>query len=155
MKFKNGILAAALVTSLTVSATFATPSLANVELSAQTGTKQVAEVCREQRDPIKALEAKKERVQAKFKAGKITKQEADEAIAKIDAKIKKVEEFNQLKPDQKKEWLINHFTEKINQKVSDGKLSKEEGQKLIERVTEKVQEWDGEGYPNLGKHKRR
>ncbi|EEG76356.1 hypothetical protein [Dethiobacter alkaliphilus] len=153
MTIKKSILTAALVTSLAAGSVVAAPTV-NVSPTPLAGTLKVAELCREQRDPIKMLEMKKERVQQKYKAGEITRQEADELTAKLDAKIKKVEEFNQLKPEDKKEWLLNHLTEKVNRKVKEGKISEEKGRELVEHFTEKINEWDGKGYPDLGKRRR-
>jgi len=101
------------------------------------------------KDPIKFLEKKKARIQALLKEGKIEKEKADAIIKRIDERIKKLKEFNKLTTAQKKEKLIQEFKAKIAEKVKAGKLTKEKGDELIKKYTEKVEKWDGKGYPDF------
>jgi len=104
-------------------------------------------------DPVKALERKKEKIQSLLKEGKISKEKADALISKIDEKIKKIEEFNKLPLEQKKEKLISKFKSYTERKVKEGKLTREKADELIKDFTERIQKWDGKGYPDLGKYK--
>lgn len=106
---------------------------------------------KKQKDPIKALESKKEKIQKLLKEGKITKEKADAITAKIDAKIKEIQEFNKLPLKQKKEKLISNFKASIERKVKEGKLSQDKADELIKKFNEKVQKWDGSGYPRFFK----
>jgi Spy/CpxP family protein refolding chaperone len=100
------------------------------------------------KDPIKALEKKKDKVSKLEKEGKISKEEADKKIREIDARIKGIEEFNKLPVEQKRAKLIEKFKEHMDLKVKDGKLSKEKADELISDYTKKIQEWDGNGFPH-------
>lgn len=105
-------------------------------------------------DPLEVLEKRKESVQLKLKEGKISKEEADAKIERIDAFIKKIKEFNSLPLDQKKQKLITDFRGAMDKKISEGKLSKEKADKLIEKFNEKIDKWDGTGYPMFNKWKK-
>lgn len=104
------------------------------------------------KDPVKALEEKKEEVKDLLKQGKITEEEADELIKKIDDMIKKIEEFNRLPLEKKKEVLINKFKEHVEKKVDEGKLTREKADEIIKEHIEKINRWNGKGYPDF-KHK--
>lgn len=103
----------------------------------------------EERDPIKALESQKERIQLLLKDGKINKEKADELTKKIDLKIEKVKEFNGLGPMQKKEKLLAEFNKFIEKQVKDGRLTREKADKMVKDFTEKINNWDGQGYPDF------
>ncbi len=102
-----------------------------------------------QQDPVKMLEEKKERVQGLLKEGKLTKDEADEITAKIDARIQKIREFNSLTLPQKKDALIASFKTRMEKKVKEGKVSREEADSRIRSYTDKVNKWDGSGNPGF------
>ncbi len=103
-------------------------------------------------DPIKMLQEKKEKVREMLKEGKITKEQADAKISKIDARIKRIEEFNKLPLSEKKVKLISNFKAAMDRKVKDGKLTQSEAEEIIKEFTGKVEKWDGKGYPGfLGK----
>lgn len=102
-----------------------------------------------QKDPLKALESKKERIQSLLKEGKISKEEADRINAKIDSKIKEVKEFNKLPLEKKREKLISDFKVRLERKVKDGKMTKEKMDELLKDYTEKINKWDGKGYPGI------
>jgi hypothetical protein len=101
------------------------------------------------KDPIKALESRKEKVQKSLKDGKITKEKADEINSRIDAKIKAIKEFNSLPLDKKRDKLITNFKAFMDKRVKDGKLSQEEANTKIKEFTDKIKKWDGTGYPML------
>ncbi len=104
------------------------------------------------KDPLKRLQEKREKIQSLLKEGKITKEKADSITSRIDSKIKKIEEFNKLSPEQKKEKLMNDFKERLEKKVKDGRLTRGKADSMLKEFTEKVQKWDGNGYPGfLGK----
>lgn len=154
MKIAKGLVTAVLVASISATAAFAAPSvLAGTEQQSQADTVKMysLESARKQLDPIKALEAKKEKVQQMLRDGKITQEKADEITARINFKIKKIEEFNKLRPEEKKAKLISEFNARMSKKVKDGKITQDEANEKIEKFTERINQWDGTGYPPIGK----
>ncbi|MDP4180278.1 MAG: hypothetical protein Q8942_04205 [Bacillota bacterium] len=101
------------------------------------------------KDPIKALENKKEKIQSLVKEGKISKEIADEKIAKIDSKIKEIKIFNNLPLEQKREKLINNRKTHIEKLVKEGKLDRSKADSILKDYTEKINKWDGNGYPRF------
>ncbi|MDP4093526.1 MAG: hypothetical protein Q8920_09210 [Bacillota bacterium] len=102
------------------------------------------------KDPIKALQGRKEKVQSMLKDGKISREKADEITARIDSKIRYINEFNKLTVPQKKDLLLKDFKTHIEKKVNEGKLDKEQANTIIKDFSDKVAKWDGNGYPNFG-----
>jgi vacuolar-type H+-ATPase subunit I/STV1 len=100
-------------------------------------------------DPIERLKKKKAKVKELLDAGKITKEEADDLNARIDAKIKEIEEFNKLTAEQKREKLKKGLKEKIDKKVKEGKLSRDKADEIIKKFNKRIDEWDGKGYPGF------
>jgi len=101
------------------------------------------------RDPVKALEEKKEKIRELQKQGKISEEEANEMIKKIDEKIKLIEEFKKLPAEKKKEVLISKFKERIEEKVKEGKLTRVEADKIIEKYTEKLNKLKEKDFQNF------
>lgn len=167
MKAVKILATAAIITSLSLNVAFAEPGITvpNAKTQQQQiGTfekdkdrlgkkdfKKSKDKFSSDQDPIKALEHKKERVQVKLKEGKITKEKANEIIARIDARIKKIQDFNKLTLQQKKDKLISDFKAHMDKKVKGGKLSRDKADELIKMHTEKVNQWDGNGYPKFFK----
>jgi polyhydroxyalkanoate synthesis regulator phasin len=102
-----------------------------------------------QKDPIKELESRKEKIKKLQKEGKISKEKADKAISDIDLKIKKIEEFNKLPLEQRKSILIERFKTHIDNKVSEGKLTREQADIIVKDFTARIKAWDGKGYPKI------
>ena len=106
--------------------------------------------CKEEfTDPIKSLENRKESILKLEKEGKLSKEEADKKIKKIESRIKGIEEFNKLTVEQKREKLIGKFKEVMDTQIKEGKISKEKADELISEYTKKIQEWDGKGMPRF------
>ena len=101
-----------------------------------------------ERDPIKALEAKKERVKELLKEGKITKEKAEEIIQRLDNKIEKVKEFQSLPLEEKRKRVINNLTIELERLVKEGKMTKQDADQLLKEASDKIKKWDGTGYPN-------
>ena len=101
------------------------------------------------KDPVKALECRKAKVQSLLKEGKITKEEAAEKTARIDARIAKINEFNKLTLPQKKAKLTEEFKASVNNKVKDGRLTQEKADAITREFNEMITNWDGNGYPWL------
>lgn len=101
----------------------------------------------ENKDPVKMLEQRKANVRQELSEGKITKEEADRKIARIEQKIKDIQEFNKLPLKEKKEKLINSFTARVDKKVQEGELTRDNADKMISKFKAKVEKWDGNGYP--------
>jgi len=161
VKFSRMLLTATLITVISSTSAFAASSLEATGLPKPNVTQQQKNECEKGhctekkkrdceeklKDPIEMLQRKKQKVQELYDGGKITKEEADELIKKIDAKIREIQEFNSLPLDKKKERLIARFKEKVESKVKEGKLTKREADELIKKFTERIKEWDGKGYP--------
>jgi len=109
------------------------------------------------KDPLKRLENRKESIQKEYKEGKITKERADELTQKLDKHIAKIKEFNSLSLPQKKEHLSSKVKSRIEQEVKDGKISKEEGDKILKDFNKDLENWDGKEFPKFmgkdNKHK--
>jgi len=106
--------------------------------------------CRgEFKDPIKSLENRKETILKLQKEGKISKEEADKKIKKIDSRIKGIEEFNKLSVEQKRAKLIDKFKEIMALQVKKGKITQEKADELISDYAKKIQQWDGTGMPKF------
>lgn len=158
MKASRKIATATIIGSLIMTVALANPNI-TFPATAQSGeleTVSINTICearskghRNEHDPIKALEQRKERVKKELEEGKITKQEADEIITKIDGKIEEIQEFKDMPLQQKKDTLIERFKTSIEQKVKSGKLPQDKADQLIKDYTEKINEWDGEGYPHF------
>jgi hypothetical protein len=135
------------IACLTVTTTFAAPDMAKSEKSHDKDFKQKrAEF---EKDPIKALKNRKAEVQSLFNDGKMTKEKADAITARIDARIKEINEFNKLSVQEKRVKLTNDFKTFIDKRVKEGRLTKEEADIKIKDFTDKVTKWDGKGYPKF------
>lgn len=102
---------------------------------------------KKEQDPIKQLQHKKEKIQKLLDQGKLTKEEAQEKIKIIDAKIKKLEEFNKLSLKEKKKKLIKNFKTFTDDMVKKGKITQEKADELLKEYESKVKQWDGNGHP--------
>ncbi|MDP4179659.1 MAG: hypothetical protein Q8942_01050 [Bacillota bacterium] len=101
-------------------------------------------------DPLKMLQSKKDDIQTKLKDGKITQADANTEIAKIDAQIKEIEAFNALSLEDKKVKLTNDYKANLEKQVQDGKLTQLKADEMLKNYTDKLSNWDGTGYPQLG-----
>lgn len=70
-------------------------------------------------------------------------------MTKINTAEQKIEDFNNMTLDQKKQTLINDFTNIVNNQVKNGKITQEKANTLIKNFTDKVNKWDGNGYPQF------
>ncbi len=121
MKFIKNFVAAALVTCLTATASFAAvqPSARpDGDMAPQqtidrglkekkdfdifSGFKKERDG---QKDPVKILEGMKKKLQKKVRSGEITKEKADEITRKIDEKIREIRELDKLPLEEKKDRL--------------------------------------------------
>ncbi len=109
------------------------------------------------KDPLKRLEERKESIQKDLKEGKITKEKAEELTKKIDERIVKVKEFNSLTLPQKKEHLSKNFSSHLEKQIKDGRITKEEGEKIQADFNKQLESWDGKEPPKfmhkIKKHK--
>ena len=119
MKFSRMLLTATLITVISSTSAFAASSLEATGLPKPNVTQQQKNECEKGhctekkkrdceeklKDPIEMLQRKKQKVQELYDGGKITKEEADELIKKIDAKIREIQEFNSLPLDKKRKGL--------------------------------------------------
>lgn len=145
MKFFRMLVPALISAFLLTSTAFAAPDKPN--LPGVGITKQNCENFR--KDPVKALENKKEKIQSMLKEGKITKEKADAITARINVRIHEINEFNKLTIQQKKTKLINDFRTSVENKVKEGKLTKEKANVMLKDYSDKLNKWDGSGYPKV------
>ncbi|MCX7920874.1 MAG: hypothetical protein N3B21_02440 [Clostridia bacterium] len=167
MKLTKILATAALITCFTATAAFAAPDVSGtsntvtVQQQSDTVNKEKRDFkgkgfknghdWMSQKDPVKALESKKQKIQEKLKEGKITKEQADAINARIDSKLKEIKEFNSLTLQQKRDKLKADFKAKLDKGVKEGKLTQEKADEVIKKFTEKVDKWDGTGYPMFHK----
>ncbi len=109
--------------------------------------KDKCEKCR--KDPLKYLEEKKQSIEKDLKEGLISKEESDEKIKEIDQRIQKIKEFNSLPLPEKKAKIYSRFQKHIDRKVSEGKLTSEEGQKFLTEFKKELDQWDGKDFPKF------
>ncbi len=157
MNFSKVFSTAAIIISLTASSAFASAGIKAHDYLVENSSKEESGRCDKkdfrqkheefQKDPIKALESGKEKVQTLLKEGKISKEKADEITSKIDSKINEIKNFNKLDLKQKKDKLINDCKSHIEKRVKEGKLDKDKADALLKDYTEKINNWDGKGYP--------
>jgi tRNA A37 N6-isopentenylltransferase MiaA len=102
-----------------------------------------------QKDPIKALQNRKEEIQSLLKDGKISKEKAEEITTRIDAKIKRIEEFNKLTLEQKRAKLIKNCSTRLDRLVKEGKLEQAKADEILKQYTDEITNWDGTGYPGF------
>lgn len=100
-------------------------------------------------DPVKRLEEKKSKILKKLEEGKITKEKADIIIDKIDKRINEMKAFQKLPLEQKREKLIKDFQLQLDAMVKEGKMKQEEADRMMKEITEKINKWDGKGYPKI------
>jgi len=151
LKIKELIVSAAVIFTLTTSISFAAPGNTGIEHVVDTKIQEKG--CEKQpndpkmkRDPIKDLEEKKSKIQNLLKEGKISQEKADEILAHIDKRIGEIKEFDKLTLEQKKEKLTKDFKAHLDQMVNEGKMTKDEADKMMKMITEKLKDWDGTGY---------
>lgn len=161
MNFSTIFSTAAIVISLSTASVFgvydistsieSTPKIGAVVTEVnQSDVKDWKQKCKEfDKDPIKALQNRKEKIQSLLKDGKITKEKADKMTARIDSKIKEIQDFNKLTLPQKKDKLINDFKASVEKRVKEGKIDKAKADTLVKEFIEKINKWDGNGYPKF------
>jgi hypothetical protein len=102
-----------------------------------------------EKDPLKVLDEKKEKVQILLKEGKITKDQADEINKRIDENIKTVKDFNKLSLEDKKKLLLEQFNAAIDKRAKAGKITNDFADELKQEYRSKIENWDGQGYPGF------
>lgn len=117
-----------------------------------------------------------EKINSKVKEGKITKEQGDSLIKDMtdkvnqwdgkeplplphgmSHKIKLPDNFEKMSLQEKKNWLITNYTEKINKDIKEGKITKEQGDSFINSSKDKINQWDGKTplpiLPSMNEHK--
>ncbi len=98
---------------------------------------------------LKRLEGKKEDIRKQYEEGKIDQKEAEEITQKLDRRIARIKEFNSLPLPEKKERLSNKFKYHLEQNIKDGKVTKEEGEKILKDFNKSLENWDGKESPKF------
>ncbi len=147
VKIKEMLASAAVIVALTGTTAFAMPEAVprvedgNVKINQ--GHKH--DHCK--KDPIKHLEKKKEEVQKQLKEGKLTQEQADELLKRIDDRIADINKFKALPLEQKKEKILNELKMKLDQLVKDGSMTQEEANNMLEEAKKKLEKWNGTDFP--------
>lgn len=103
----------------------------------------------QRKDPVKQLENMKKDAQERYKKGELTKDQLDALTARIDKRLKAVKEFKKLPLEKKKDVLIDNFTRAIDKKVQTEWITDEDKAVLVDKFTERVSQWDGDGFPTF------
>lgn len=138
------ILAVTLMSAMLISTVAFADEVASPQQSSSNTTVQTAP---NKIDPIQRLENIKAKVTEKYNEGKISKDKYDSIIAKINNMEQKINDFNKLTLDQKRQKLISDYTAAVNKKVQSGKITQDKANELIKNYTDKVNKWDGTGFP--------
>ena len=149
MSLRKFVTAATIFFALTTTVSLAkNPYIQKVENTEQK-TEQREEQSQDTRklDPLQVLEKRKEKINKLLKEGKIPKEKAEEKLRKIDRRIEEIKEFQKLPLEKKRERVINNFRHELDKLVRDGAIKPEEAERLMNEVTEKINKWDGSGYP--------
>lgn len=114
-------------------------------------SKQEFEKFREElkNNPVKALEDRKAKIESAVKEGKLPREKADKMIDHINKTISSVKEFDKLSITQKKEKLKKDFNAMIEKKIEKGRIDKDKADALIKDFGDKIEKWDGKGYPQF------
>lgn len=114
-------------------------------------SKQEFEKFREEmkNNPVKALEDRKAKIESAVKEGKLPREKADQMIDHINKTISSVKEFDKLSVTQKKEKLKKDFNASIEKKIEKGRIDKDKADALIKDFCDKIEKWDGKGYPQF------
>ncbi|AGB19898.1 hypothetical protein [Thermoanaerobacterium thermosaccharolyticum] len=138
------ILAVTLMSAMLISTVAFADEVASPQQSSSNTTLQTAP---NKVDPIQRLESIKAKVTQKYNEGKISKNKYDSIIAKINNMEQQINDFNKLTLDQKRQKLISDYTAAVNKKVQNGKITQDKANELIKNYTDKVNKWDGTGFP--------
>lgn len=125
---------------------------ANAVQDQNSSVEQNTSVSKEQgRNPLKRLEERKAMLEKEYKDGKITKDQYDEKIAKINKHIEEIKEFESLSLPEKKAKISEKVKSRIEQQIKDGVITKEEGDNLLREFNKKLESWDGKTRLRPGK----
>lgn len=145
VKLKEILASTAVIIALTGTTAFAMPS---VTPKGEDGNTKHHEHkhnrCR--KDPIKALEEEKEEIQRLLKEGKLSKEQADEMLKRIDERLTEMKKFQELPLEKKKEKILNDLMTNLNKLVKDGKMTKEEADKMLQEAEERLKNWNGTDF---------
>ncbi|MDE4542226.1 hypothetical protein [Thermoanaerobacterium sp. R66] len=147
-KSKKIIATAVIGTVLLTSIAFADTSTSSSQANSNASTSQTVKT-NKKFDPIQTLENLKTKIEEKYNQGKISQDEENKILTKINTAEQKIEDFNNMTLDQKKQTLIDDFTNIVNNQVKNGKITQEKANTLIKNFTDKVNKWDGNGYPQF------
>jgi len=97
------------------------------------------------------------------KNGEISKQDANKEMEKMKAEVQKwdgstpikywngmhkhkmnlPENFDKMSLQEKRDWMIKNFTEKMNRDVKSGEITEDDANRKIENMKQKISNWDG------------
>ncbi|ORX22492.1 hypothetical protein BVF91_11240 [Thermoanaerobacterium sp. PSU-2] len=147
-KSKKIIATAVIGTVLLTSIAFADTSTSSSQANSNASTSQTVK-SNKKFDPIQALENFKTKIEEKYSQGKISQDQENSILTKINNAEQKIQAFNNMTLDQKKQTLIDDFTNIVNNQVKNGKITQDKANTLIKNFTDKVNKWDGNGYPQF------
>lgn len=147
-KSKKIIATAVIGTLLLTSIAFADTSTSSSQANLNASTSQTVKT-NKKFDPIQTLENLKTKIEEKYSQGKISQDQEKSILTKINNAEQKIQAFNNMTLDQKKQTLIDDFTNIINNQVKNGKITQDKANTMIKNFTDKVNSWDGNGYPQF------
>lgn len=147
-KSKKIIATAVISTVLLSSIAFADIATPSPQVNSSTSSNQTV-TTNKKFDPIQVLENFKTKIEEKYSQGKISQNQENRILAKINNAEQKIQAFNNMTLEQKKQTLIDDFTNFINNQVKNGKITQSKANTLIKNFTDKVNKWDGNGYPRF------
>lgn len=147
-KSKKIIATAVISTVLLSSIAFADTATPSSQVNSSTSSSQTV-TTNKKFDPIQALENFKTKIEEKYSQGKISQNQENRILTKINNAEQKIQAFNNMTLEQKKQTLIDDFTNFINNQVKNGKITQSKANTLIKNFTDKVNKWDGNGYPRF------
>ena len=102
-----------------------------------------------EKDPITVLENRKKEIEGLLKEGRISKEEAEAILRRIDKGIAEIKEFNGLPLEEKRARLIRDCKDYLDSLVERGEMDRDKADRIFEKYSDRTNKWDGTGYPRF------
>lgn len=137
-KSKCFVLATVVALTALCGASFATDTTTTATVTHNQNGKMAHSRNFEKMDPAQMLDKQKALIKQQLAAGKMTQEQANAALARLDKIAADQKSFDALTTDQKKEKLVSDFTVSINERVKAGKMTQVQADKAIADMKIKV-----------------
>ena len=101
------------------------------------------------KDPLTVLENRKEEIKKQLKEGRISREEADAILKRIETGIAEIKKFSALPLEEKRARLIKDCKDYLDSLVERGEMDRDKAGRILKDYTEKINKWDGTGYPRF------